>query len=1123
MIIHSPVISGSLTFAEGATFTLPDNGIYSGSFSGSFQGDGSSLTFGGTNIVSSSEQLSLEFLDTLGDGVVSGSSQIEFNDINNNPFTQGASSVTVSKSIVPNSLTLDLGSLSNPFRDLYLSSASLFVDGTQVISSNTNELIITTDANQSLKLVETGADTVQIQTENGDITLTSSGTGNIELDAPIQIVAGNQILSSDGNAIQFGEDIDVDGDLNVQGNITLTGTVDTVDIAQLRIDVDGILDGAAADKNSFAEIVSLINSVDTTNDEAFASHYTSSNQRLDSLEGFTSSIDTTIKTKLNADAVVSSSAQISFNSVDSNPFQGGSSNDITASGHLVPSQHETYDLGSPVLRWRDLYLSGSTIDLGGTLITRDASGDVELLDSTTRTLKKVIVEELQIGSGDNARKIKIDESGSIQFADKNDVTKTDAISSVASLGLGLPLPGDGVDTLGTRVSNLEGTDIVITLSGDVSGTGTINNLSDVSITTTIADDSHNHTISNVDGLQTALDGKQAVGSYVTTDSAQALSSAGDALTFATNVLTLTRGDGSTDTVDLSAFLDDTNLVTSVAGKQGVVTLDTGDVSEGSNLYYTDNRVKAVLDSETVISSSAQITITESQISDLAHYTDSDVKLKLNADEVVSGSADEVRSFLNVQNGATDDQTGAEIKSALFGESDTNNLTDALLSKLNGIEASADVTDTDNVVAALTAGTNITIAADGTISSTDTDTQLSNEQVQDIVGGMLTGNTETGITVTYQDEDGTLDFVVASQTDENFTTTLKNKLDGIESGATGDQSASEIKSLYEGNSNTNAFTDALLSKLNGIEAGATADQTSEEIQDIVGGMVSSNTESGIAVTYDDTNGKLNFSVSSQTDENFTTTLKNKLDGIESGANVTDAANVDAAGAVMNSDTSTAAMSFVIDEDNMASNSATKVPTQQSVKTYVDNEIDILIGGAPGALDTLNELAAAINDDSSYASTITTQLGTKANSSVTITAGNGLTGGGNLTTNRELAMSGTYSGTFAVTGNITATGDVIAYASSDRRLKDNIVNIENPIEKVQKLNGVTWDWNDNADELQKSTPTVGVIAQEVEEVLPQLVNTRDNGYKAVDYAKLTGLLIEAIKDQQKQIDELKSRLQ
>jgi len=61
--------------------------------------------------------------------------------------------------------------------------------------------------------------------------------------------------------------------------------------------------------------------------------------------------------------------------------------------------------------------------------------------------------------------------------------------------------------------------------------------------------------------------------------------------------------------------------------------------------------------------------------------------------------------------------------------------------------------------------------------------LTNEQVQDIVGAMVSGNTESGISVTYQDSDGTLDFSVSSQTDNNFTTTLKNKLDGIASGAT----------------------------------------------------------------------------------------------------------------------------------------------------------------------------------------------------------------------------------------------------------------------------------------------------------------------------------------------------
>ena len=116
----------------------------------------------------------------------------------------------------------------------------------------------------------------------------------------------------------------------------------------------------------------------------------------------------------------------------------------------------------------------------------------------------------------------------------------------------------------------------------------------------------------------------------------------------------------------------------------------------------------------------------------------------------------------------------------------------------------------------------------------------------------------------------------------------------------------------------------------------------------------------------------------------------------------------------------------------------------------------------------------------------------------------------------------TGGVGISGALNVGGDVVAFASSDERLKDNIELISNPIEKVQSLKGVTWNWNDNADELQQSLPNVGVIAQDVEKVLPQLVTDRDNGFKGVDYAKLTGLLIEAVKDQQKQIDELKSKL-
>ena len=96
-----------------------------------------------------------------------------------------------------------------------------------------------------------------------------------------------------------------------------------------------------------------------------------------------------------------------------------------------------------------------------------------------------------------------------------------------------------------------------------------------------------------------------------------------------------------------------------------------------------------------------------------------------------------------------------------------------------------------------------------------------EEIQDIVGAMFSGNTESGITATYQDSDGTIDLTVASQTDNNFTNADHSKLDGIESNATADQTGAEIKSLYEGESDTNAVTEAEKTKLAGISASAGA--------------------------------------------------------------------------------------------------------------------------------------------------------------------------------------------------------------------------------------------------------------------------------------------------------------
>lgn len=98
--------------------------------------------------------------------------------------------------------------------------------------------------------------------------------------------------------------------------------------------------------------------------------------------------------------------------------------------------------------------------------------------------------------------------------------------------------------------------------------------------------------------------------------------------------------------------------------------------------------------------------------------------------------------------------------------------------------------------------------------------------------------------------------------------------------------------------------------------------------------------------------------------------------------------------------------------------------------------------------------------------------------------------------------------STTGVIHATNDIIAYQSSDERLKDNVVEIEGALDKVLSLRGVEFDWNDNQE--VHHGHDIGVIAQEVEAVAPELVETRDDGYKAVKYDKLSALLIQAIKE-------------
>jgi hypothetical protein len=402
-------------------------------------------------------------------GIVSGSSQVieiltPLNSKTGSYATTGSNlfvgTQTHSGSIIPaTDNTYDLGSPTYQWRDIYVSSGSLYIDGTKVLSSTNQELQITTDEGQSIKILEAGSDSIILQSADGDIQLKTSGGGNLLFDpttglidvrGTLQIQDGNKITSSGGNGVVFGNNIVVSGSLESTGNInginlttlsssiastflnqnTATSSYETkgrglvsgssqityadvssipsgivsssaqilngsglvsgssqityADVSSIpsgivsgssqitissttgfstystsvdsRITtekgrVDAILLASDADKDSFAEIVSLINSVDTSNDSTFASFYTASVNRLNNLETTsgsvnisisninttTASLNTSVSNLNTATAsyetkgrgIVSGSSQITFSGISSLPTLVSGSSQIT--------------------------------------------------------------------------------------------------------------------------------------------------------------------------------------------------------------------------------------------------------------------------------------------------------------------------------------------------------------------------------------------------------------------------------------------------------------------------------------------------------------------------------------------------------------------------------------------------------------------------------------------------------------------------------------------------------------------------------------------------------------------------------------------------------------------------
>ena len=310
---------------------------------------------------------------------------------NNLYFTDArvmTSLATVDAHILPTAdVTYDLGSTTKMWRDIYVGPGSLYVNGQQVVSDNSGTITVSADANQNVSVQTSGS---------GDIELDATGTGNLQIKSPMQIQASNAISSSDGNAIEFSNSIDVDAieSRSTDTNLVLTGN---------------------------------------------------------------------------------GSGNVTVN--DSLAVTG----DLTVSGTTTTVNSETISLADNIISLNSNFTSGSPTEDTGISVTRGGSASKTLVWDET-----------------------------------NDKWTVGSETFVAATFEG-NLTGN---VTGTTSGNAGSATILetartISLGGDLSGSASFNGSADISISATIADDSHNHTIANVDGLQTALNTKYESGSNAT--------------------------------------------------------------------------------------------------------------------------------------------------------------------------------------------------------------------------------------------------------------------------------------------------------------------------------------------------------------------------------------------------------------------------------------------------------------------------------------------------------------------------------------------------------------------------------------------------------------------------------
>ena len=1055
-----------------------------------------------------------------------------------------------------------LGAPAMTWKEVYIGPGSLYINGQQVLSSSADTIVVSANSNQNLALQTSGS---------GGIRLDPTGDGIIQVQGPLQIAAGNNITSSDGNAIQFASSIGVDNitSRTANNNLTLTANgTGTVTVTSPFSASGNILS---------AGLVSV------------AGNVTGGNLNTAGLVSVTGNVTSG---NLNTAGLLSVTGTATI---------GGN---VNLSGSIIPSANITYDLGSPTNRFRTLYISGNTIDMGGAKITTDAtSGGFALVPppttdnpnpvgtvfSPTGAISTINTTAGIIAAGAINTSIN-NNQGTANFG--NIVVRSGLPSIGSNLGALQVFGGTGISgnlNVGALISaagNIIGGNLLT--GGLISATGNVigGNLSGTSIAGTLTTAAQTNitsvgTLGSVTVTANITSGNASLGNLATANFFTGNGSQLSALTFG-NISTFNTAGLTTDELYLQST---TRLNVTASGMSGYV-FDQYGATVNPTIYVISGQTLAFnlnvsghpfliqtgasanysvglehIDTAGTVSttSSAQGKISGTLYWKIPYGITGNYKYQCSAhggmngniivtDANVSNVTVGLATFATTANSVAGANVSGAVANATYATSagtatTAATVTTAAQPNITSVGILSSVSVTGNVNANQFVGNGAPLT---TITGANVRGTVANATYATSAGTATSATTSGTVTTAAQANITSVGTLTSLSSTGNITTGgyfIGTFLGNISGNLTVPGSNTQI--LYNNLGNAAASSGLTFDAAsNALVSTGTISATGNIIgSNILGGAnVNATTHTGttVSVTGNTTSGNLLtsglISATGNITGNYFVGNGSALTGINTTAakisNGTSEANIGASGGNANISINGTSNVVVVSSSGITTTGLTVSNATGVVNFITTANVSLgavanlkISGGTNGYVlqtDGAGNLAWVVQSGGGGLAYIS-----NGTSSVTV-----VSSGGNVTT----SVGGTSNVVVATTTGISVTGNVSAgngyftgnvFSSySDVRLKTILGTIEHPTVKVGQIETFYYEPNELAVSLGVSPGyrQVGVSAQSVQRVVPEAVapSPIDQNYLTVQYERLVPLLIEAVKELTTEVEQLKKHL-